>query len=38
MRWLFGFRGVTLISSAVDQLDCTRCTAEAIESYLAGLS
>ena len=38
LRWLFGFRGEQLIASAVDQLDCTRCTAEAIESYLAGLS
>ncbi len=38
LRWLFGFRGDQLTASAVDQLDCTRCTAAAIESYLAGLS
>ena len=38
MRWLFGFRGDVLISFAVDELECTRCTAAAIESYLAGLS
>jgi hypothetical protein len=38
LRWMFGFRGLELIAFAVDQLDCTRCTATAIESYLAGLS
>jgi hypothetical protein len=38
LRWLFGFRGDELISSALDELECTRCTVTAIESYLAGLS
>jgi hypothetical protein len=38
MRWLFGFRGAELTAFAVDEIDCTRCTAAAIESYLAGLS
>jgi hypothetical protein len=38
LRWLFGFRGQQLVSSAVDQLECTRCTASEIETYLAGLS
>ena len=40
VRWLFGFRGDELIegSTRVDLQECTRCTAPAIESYLAGLS
>ena len=38
VRWLFGFRGDELVAFAVDEVDCTRCTAAAIESYLAGLS
>ena len=38
VRWLFGFRGEGLISAAVDEVSCTRCTANEIESYLAGLS
>jgi hypothetical protein len=34
LRYLFGFRGPTLITGAVAP-DCTRCTAAAIEPYLA---
>jgi hypothetical protein len=34
LRYLFGFRGATLINGTVSP-DCTRCTAQAIESYLA---
>jgi hypothetical protein len=37
VRWLFGFRGAALVSGAVDGGDCTRCTAEEIEPYLAGM-
>ena len=33
VRYLFGFRGPTLISDAVGE-DCDRCTAEEIEGYL----
>jgi hypothetical protein len=33
LRFLFGFRGATLINGAV-ALDCTRCDAPAIEGYL----
>ena len=36
-RWLFGFKGATLISGAVDLSDCTRCTAQAISTYLTPL-
>jgi hypothetical protein len=35
-RYLFGFRGTTLISNAVEG-DCTRCTATEIEAYLQSL-
>jgi hypothetical protein len=34
LRYLFGFRGATLVTGAVGG-GCTRCTAAAIESYLA---
>ena len=37
LRYLFGFRGATLINGAVDTVNCTRCTAVAIEAYLASL-
>jgi hypothetical protein len=37
VRWLFGFGGEQLISSAVDETHCMRCTATDIEAYLAGL-
>ncbi len=36
LRYLFGFRGDPLIDGAVAP-DCARCTAAAIEAYIAGL-
>lgn len=36
LRYLFGFRGATLTTGAVSQT-CTRCTAVAIEAYIASL-
>ena len=36
MRYIFGFRGSILIDNAVGS-GCTRCTAPAIEGYLAGM-
>jgi hypothetical protein len=36
LRYLFGFRGATLIDGAVAP-DCTRCTAPEIEAYIQGL-
>ena len=38
LRWLFAFRGEELIGLAVDEEECVRCGAPAIESYLAGVS
>jgi hypothetical protein len=35
LRYAFGFRGATLVTGAVGA-GCTRCTAPAIEDYLAG--
>ena len=37
LRYAFGFRGATLITSAVDPGHCTRCTAPQIEAYIATL-
>jgi hypothetical protein len=37
LRYFFGFRGATLVTGAV-ALNCSRCTAVPIESYLAGLA
>ena len=37
LRYMFGFRGATLISGAVDTQSCTRCSADDIESYIEGL-
>jgi hypothetical protein len=37
LRYLFGFTGATLVGGAVDQVNCTRCDAGAIASYLATL-
>jgi hypothetical protein len=37
LRWLFGFTGTTLITGAVDAMNCARCTAPAIEGYLESL-
>jgi hypothetical protein len=36
VRYLFGFRGTTLVTGAVDAVNCTRCDAAAIEPYIAG--
>ncbi len=38
LRSLFGFSGATLINGAVDLVNCTRCTAPAIEAYLASIA
>jgi DNA-binding beta-propeller fold protein YncE len=38
VRFLFGFTGNALINVAVDLVNCTRCTAAAIEAYIATLS
>ena len=35
LRYVFGFRGGTLITGAVGA-GCTRCTAPEIEAYMAG--
>ena len=35
LRYEFGFRGATLVTGAVDLAGCTRCTAPAIEAFLA---
>jgi hypothetical protein len=37
LRYVFGFRGPTLIGGAVDTQNCTRCDAFLIEAYLACL-
>ncbi len=37
LRYLFGFRGATLITGAVGG-GCTRCDAPAIEGYIAGVA
>ena len=37
LRYLFGFRGSTLISGAFDTQNCTRCDATSIEAHTAGL-
>jgi hypothetical protein len=36
LRYLFDFRGATLVTGAVGP-DCTRCTAPEIESYIESL-
>jgi hypothetical protein len=38
LRFLFGFTGAPLVTGAVDAVNCTRCTAPAIEAYLQALS
>ena len=35
LRYEFGFTGATLVTGAVDLQKCARCTAQAIEAYLA---
>ena len=37
LRYLFGFRGPSLITGAVDLANCDRCLADDIEDYLDGL-
>ena len=37
VRYLFGFRGNTLIDGALDTEKCTRCTATEIETYIQSL-
>ena len=37
LRYVFGFRGATLVTGAVDLANCTRCTAAQIEAYIATL-
>jgi hypothetical protein len=34
-RYLFGFRGATLISGAIDAAECTRCDGATIEAHIA---
>jgi len=38
LRSLLGFTGATLIGGGVVAANCTRCTAEAIEAFIQGLS
>jgi hypothetical protein len=38
LRWLFGFTGATLITGAYDTMNCTRCTAQEIADWIAGLA
>jgi hypothetical protein len=37
LRYLFGFTGATLVTGAVDVVNCTRCTAAVIEPYIESL-
>ena len=37
LRYLFGFRGAVLIAGAYDTVNCTRCTADAMEDAIAAL-
>jgi hypothetical protein len=37
LRYIFGFRGATLIGGAVDLAGCARCDAGDIEAYIGGL-
>jgi hypothetical protein len=37
VRYIFGFRGASLIAGAFDPMDCDRCEAGQIEAYLASL-
>jgi DNA-binding beta-propeller fold protein YncE len=38
LRYAFGFRGATLITGAVDLVNCTLCTAPEIEAFIDGLT
>jgi DNA-binding beta-propeller fold protein YncE len=37
LRYLFGFTGSTLVNGAVDLVNCTRCTVDEVEAYIAAL-
>jgi DNA-binding beta-propeller fold protein YncE len=37
LRYFFGFRGASLATGAIDLINCTRCTATAIEDYFEAL-
>jgi DNA-binding beta-propeller fold protein YncE len=37
LRYLFGFTGSTLVSGAVDLVNCMRCTVDEVEAYIAAL-
>jgi hypothetical protein len=37
IRWMFGFRDDALIASPVDLAGCTRCNADAVETYLSSI-
>ncbi len=38
LRYMFGFRGLTLISGAIDLIGCKRCNVPMIEAYLAEIT
>jgi hypothetical protein len=38
LRYMFGFRGATLVTGAIDAVGCTRCNAAAVEAYLAEIT
>ncbi|HEX2466138.1 MAG TPA: beta-propeller fold lactonase family protein [Thermoanaerobaculia bacterium] len=38
LRYVFGFRGPTLITGAYDTIDCSRCDAPAIEAHIGSLN
>ncbi|HUP24644.1 MAG TPA: hypothetical protein VNB06_17100 [Thermoanaerobaculia bacterium] len=38
LRFLFGFSGATLLTGAVDDFGCSRCTLEEISAYLLTLA
>ena len=38
LRYVFGFRGPVLTASAVDLVNCMRCTAVQIEPYIESLA
>jgi DNA-binding beta-propeller fold protein YncE len=38
LRYTFGFRGATLVTGAVDLVNCTLCTAAEIEAFIDGLT
>jgi hypothetical protein len=38
LRWLFGFGGTTLVTGAVDTMNCMRCSPDQIGTYIEGLA